>query len=224
MCYCGYSDYYEICYKKYLPIGANEKQLVLSHEFRKYANTLFKRNTKWNLGVFPNPGLYPKHLSFEINYATNLFQNAIEYILMHEIAHIVHDHGAQDQESLNNEENIDFEYEADRTAYDLLVLGIDDDEMIQSIQVGAVLGLLSVLFSRQKLENTDHPADYKRVKALLSHYDIHKTNFAWGFAAMLLQKWTFTTPEYKSISIGDLTFETFKDHFEYVFNSIDGQS
>ena len=222
MCYCAFSDFHELCYMRYTELGGSEKKLALNAEFRQFANRLFSRNEKWDLQKYPNPGLYHKYDSFEINGATSLFQHAILYIILHECSHVIHDHGVIDRENEQESVTRSNEYEADESACKLLVCGIEDKELIVSMQVGAVLGLLSILFMREELKDTDHPADHRRVKMLLESLRVEKTHYAWGFASILLQRLSRTTEAIvEPLSIGNMTFDTFKDQFDFVYGYID---
>jgi Peptidase U49 len=152
-----------------------------------YARSIIPYFNKWDKDTMPNPEKYPAAERDYIEQTNVFFTESIKFILCHELAHAKkHLDNLPDEacESCFSE----MEYDADNDAIDTILKGATKNNRFV-LEIGVVLGILSMLFFRSITSGQKHPNVEDRVTKALEKMDAASDSMAWAFACIGLELW-----------------------------------
>lgn len=161
----------------------------------QYGLSLYQNWTDWDLRL-PNPQEFEEEDMQRIGDTNGLFLYAICLILAHEFSHhrLGHQYSPPDRD-------LQDEYEADQAAVQILLKGVDyyktlenkGLDRVESIQLGALLGIGSLLFPAECWEGgIDYPNSEERFFDLIGLFSISEDDELWRFGTVVLAVWALT--------------------------------
>jgi len=168
----------------------NLELLGLAEELFDYAKSLVTAYSKWDINYFPNPEFYDANTEegFYIKASTDLYVEAMNFILFHEIAHAELKH--IEQRNSNNLEGDGvkaLEIEADSRA---IVLLLKNHRNLKISHLAITVGLASMLFmSRDLSGGNSHPDIDVRIENAVNIIKPAEDSPVWAFLILFLRLW-----------------------------------
>lgn len=136
--------------------------------------------------LLPNPERYNAVDRTYIEQTNILFTEGIKFILCHEVAHAKkHLDNLPDQDCPSCFQEM--EYDADNEAIDNILHGANGNEFI--LELGVVIGILSMIFFRSTTSGTKHPNVEDRLTNALNRMKANEDSIVWAFACIGLELW-----------------------------------
>ncbi|WP_111309938.1 phage exclusion protein Lit family protein [Confluentibacter sediminis] len=196
------------------PSGGKEVTLdenKQARELRKYGISLKQQYSAWDKETMPNPELHPKDPKRLIGVSNAVFLSAVQFILLHEFAHVFLGHPFVPLKERTSENLRKMEVDADNFA---IMWAMDssspDNKFTDNIAWIAALNSLS--YTPNKFSDTKiHPAPEDRIILCLERLNLKEDDYLWSYALWSIMEWQtnfelFHIPKYK---VGD----NFKKHF-----------
>lgn len=162
----------------------------LTEELLDYAKSLVRVYSKWDVEYFPNPEFYDGNTEegFYIKGSSDLYVEAMNFILFHEIAHAELKHIARrDDNNLVGDNVKALEIEADSRAIELL---LENYRNLKISHLAVIVGLASMLFmSRDLSGGSAHPDIDIRIENALKIIKPDEGSPVWGFLVLFVKLW-----------------------------------
>jgi hypothetical protein len=152
-----------------------------------YARSLIPYFDPWDKDSLPNPERYPASERNYIEQTNVFFTEGIKFILCHELAHAKKHLDNLPDESCESCFTA-MEYEADNEAIDTILKGATRHNKFV-LEIGIILGILSMLFFRSTTAGTKHPNVEDRITNALERMGAEPDSQAWAFACVGLELW-----------------------------------
>jgi hypothetical protein len=168
----------------------NEAQQIFD-----YGLSLVKSFTKWDINNLPNPEYYDPAQNSYIEKANGIFLAAVNFVLVHEFAHVFlghidFDNHLYDQGLVPTKKDIkDGEYAADDYSFKTLMSGADYIANKSTVSTGIITGLCSLLFFSASTDGDDHPDPGERIKIALDNLGLDEKDNLWGIASLAFKLW-----------------------------------
>lgn len=170
--------------------GQNIELIELTEGLFNYAKSLVRTYSKWDIEYFPNPEIFDENTDegFYILRANDLYVEAMNFILFHEIAHAELEHiKTRGENNLKGDSVKALEIEADSRAISLL---LENCRKPFVSHLAIVVGLTSMLFVRQGLSGgCDHPDVDVRIENALDLIKPSEDSPIWAFLVLFLKLW-----------------------------------
>ncbi|HLO45778.1 MAG TPA: phage exclusion protein Lit family protein [Leadbetterella sp.] len=170
-----------------------------AHLLFDYGISLLDRFNPWDIENLPNPELYDRLDDDYIEKANGVYINAVNFILLHELAHVVLGHVDTDIENeekkikTTDEEILKGEYKADNFAFEKILKGANNLTNSRTVAAGIVAGLCSFLFFSNNMKGGDHPDPDERLKIALDKLNLQPEDNLWGISCLAFKLWTMKT-------------------------------
>jgi hypothetical protein len=152
-----------------------------------YARSIIPYFNLWNKDALPNPEKYAASERDYIEQTNVFFTESIKFILCHELAH-----AKKHLDNLPDEACescfLEMEAEADNYAIDTILKGATKQNRFV-LEIGIVLGILSMLFFRSVTSGKKHPNVEDRITNALERMGAVPDSAAWAFACVGLELW-----------------------------------
>ncbi|MCF2218306.1 hypothetical protein H9Q08_03200 [Chryseobacterium sp. PS-8] len=172
------------------PKSQNVELIKLTEELFDYAKSLVRVFSKWDTEYFPNPEFFDRSSDegFYIERNNDLYVEAMNFILFHEIAHAEFEHiKKKNVKRLNNEELKEMELEADSRAINLLLKEYRSKNLSD---LSIIVGLASILFCGQNLSGGNkHPDIDIRLENALQIINPADDSPVWAFLVLFIKLW-----------------------------------
>jgi len=183
----------------------------LTEELFDYAKSLVKNFSKWDINYFPNPEFYDRDTDegFYIERNNDLYVEAMNFILFHEIAHAELEHiNKKISQNLSNESLKILELEADSRAINLL---LENYKSLNATHLAIIIGLASIIFSGKSLVGGgEHPDIDKRIENALEIIQPTDDSPVWAFLVLFLKLWD---KQFSHNFIENSHYDSFKDFY-----------
>ena len=193
------------------PKSQNVELIKLTEELFDYAKSLVRVFSKWNIEYFPNPEFFDRSSDegFYIERNNDLYVEAMNFILFHEIAHAEFEHiKKKNVNSLNNEELKEMELEADSRAINLLLNQYRSKNLSD---LSIIVGLASILFCVQNLSGGNkHPDIDIRLENALQIINPADDSPVWAFLVLFIKLWD---KQFSHNFIENSEYDSFKDFY-----------
>lgn len=170
--------------------GQNIELIELTEGLFNYAKSLVRTYSKWDTEYFPNPEIFDENTDegFYILRTNDLYVEAMNFILFHEIAHAELEHiKIRDENNLKGDSVKALEIEADSRAISLL---LENCRKPFVSHLAIVVGLTSMLFVKQDLSGgCDHPDVDVRIENALDLIKPSEDSPIWAFLVLFLKLW-----------------------------------
>ncbi|WP_142683552.1 phage exclusion protein Lit family protein [Chitinophaga polysaccharea] len=151
-----------------------------------YGRFLIRVFDQWDKDLLPNPERYNAADRNYIEQTNILFTEGIKFILCHEVAHAKkHLDNLPDEDCPSCFQEM--EYDADNEAIDNILQGANGNKFI--LELGVVIGILSMIFFRSTTNGTKHPNIEDRLTNALNRMKVNEDSIAWAFACIGLELW-----------------------------------
>lgn len=159
-----------------------------AYKLWEYAMSLLNDYSEWDK-MLPNPELFhPKFVDL-IPRIDALFIVAMQYVLAHEFAHIELEHSKNvPQHEDPNQFNAAQEKEADQRAIELVLQGMDGNNN-DTIRMGILIGLCSLLFFKSTTKEDAYPDTDNRIDSIMALIDPDEQDAMWGIAVLAYKLW-----------------------------------
>jgi len=166
-----------------------------ANEIFGYSKSLIVAFSDWEKEELPNPEIY---LAENRNYVeqTNLYYTeAVKFILCHEYTHLKSQHIEQLNENSDKSNYLTIEFEADNNAIETMKKGFFPPNYFAAegqklaIEIGIVLGILSMFYFSSNTEGVKHPNAEDRLTNALEKLSMSHDHEAWGIACVGLRLW-----------------------------------
>ncbi|REC60091.1 hypothetical protein DRF65_22320 [Chryseobacterium pennae] len=168
----------------------NIELIELTEELFDYAKSLVRAYSKWDTEYFPNPEIFDENTDegFYILRANDLYVEAMNFILFHEIAHAELEHiKTRGENNLKGDRVKALEIEADSRAISLL---LENCRKPFVSHLAIVVGLASMLFVSHDLSGgSDHPDVDVRIENALDLIKPSEDSPIWAFLVLFLKLW-----------------------------------
>ncbi len=168
----------------------NIELIELTEELFDYAKSLVRAYSKWDTEYFPNPEIFDENTDegFYILKSSDLYVEAMNFILFHEIAHAELEHiKKRDENNLKGDSVKALEIEADSRAISLLLKNCREPRLSY---LAIVVGLASMLFMSQGLSGgSEHPDIDVRIQNALDLINPDDDSSVWAFLVLFLKLW-----------------------------------
>lgn len=184
---CNFHAGYEV-----YPIS--EENILIAQEMFDYARHLIVDFTVWDKDKMPNPERLLAEKRIYIEQTNCFYTEAVKFILCHEFTHLER-HLDQINEKTTTSNYLEFESEADNTAIDKMKEGMSympiplAESHRLAIEIGAIIGVLSMLFFRATTEGVRHPNTEDRLTNVIERLDLIDNDAAWAIACVGLKFW-----------------------------------
>lgn len=161
-----------------------------------YGISLLDRYHPWDKDNLPNPEFYDGLEDSYIEKANGVYLNAVNFILLHELAHVSLGHVDKDTQNKENETTtsesdiLREEYEADQFALEKLLKGSNNLTNDKTVAAGIVTGLCSFLFFSSTMKGGDHPDPDERLKLVLDKLNLAEEDNLWGISCLAFKLWS----------------------------------
>ncbi len=172
----------------------SEENIAIAQEMFDYARHLIVDFTIWDKDKMPNPERLLAEKRIYIEQTNCFYSEAMKFILCHEFTHLER-HLDQINGETTTSNYLVFEIEADNIAIDKMKAGMSymPIPIAQShrlaIEIGAIIGVLSMLFFRATTEGIRHPNTEDRLTNVLERLDLIENDAAWAIACVGLKFW-----------------------------------
>lgn len=196
------------------PSGGKEVTLdenKQARELRKYGISLMQQYSAWDKETMPNPELHPKDPKRLIGVSNAVFLSAVQFILLHEFAHVFLGHPFVPLKERTSENLRKMEVDADNVAIMWAMDSSNPDNKFTD-NIAWIAALNSLSYTPNKFSDTKiHPAPEDRIILCLERLNLKEDDYLWGYALWSIMEWQtnfelFHIPKYK---VGD----NFKKHF-----------
>lgn len=158
-----------------------------AREVFDYARFLICYFSEWDKDELPNPERYDAKERDYIEQTSVFFTESMKFILCHELAH-----AKKHLDNLPDEQCqscfLQMEYEADNEGIDTILKGATKDNKFV-LEIGIVLGILSMLFFRSATGGEKHPNVEDRITNALERMQVEPDSMSWAFACVGLELW-----------------------------------
>lgn len=167
-----------------------------AHTLFDYGVSLLEKYNPWDIDNLPNPEYYDSLDDEYIEKANGVYVNAVNFILLHELGHVVLGHIEKDIENQKNniikppEEILKEEYEADEFAFERILKGADNLTNQATVAAGIVAGFCSYLFCSSNMKGGDHPDPDERLKIALDKLNLIEEDNLWGVSCLAFKLWS----------------------------------
>jgi hypothetical protein len=196
------------------PSGGKEVTLdenKQARELRKYGISLMQQYSAWDKETMPNPEIHPKGPKRLIGVSNAVFLSAVQFILLHEFAHVFLGHPFVPLKERTSENLRKMEIDADNVAIMWAMDSSNPDNKFTD-NIAWIAALNSLSYTPNKFSDTKiHPAPEDRIILCLELLNLKEDDYLWGYALWSIMEWQtnfelFHIPKYK---VGD----NFKKHF-----------
>jgi hypothetical protein len=207
----------------YIQTLADVERVKKAQELFDYGLNLLKEYKVWNKDLLPNPEYYDSSENAYIEKINGVYLAAVNFVLVHEFAHVTLGHIDLDNERAKNgeitpkEEIKEGEYAADNYSFQTLISGADYIANQSTVRMGILAGLCSLLFFSNSLDGDDHPDPDERIKTILEKLNLDETDNLWGIASLALKLWS---NHYKVDLKLPQIVDTYKDLFYIILNRL----
>lgn len=164
-----------------------EEKIENAKKLFDYAKLLIKHFESWDKDLLPNPERYQAEERNYVEQSSMFFTESIKFILCHEFAHAKKHMDNLPDESCNSCFQ-EIENEADNIAIDNIMQGDILREKI-IVEVGIVLGILSMIFFRSTTTGIKHPNVEDRLTNALIRMGALPNSDVWAIACIGLELW-----------------------------------
>jgi hypothetical protein len=167
---------------------ANDAQALFD-----YGVSLLDDFSEWDKDL-PNPELYDDENMY-IEKTNGIFLSAINFVIVHEFAHVFLGHIDFLSEKQNRKEKVEpseikeHEYQADQYALNVLMKGSDFLTNKETVGTGIIIGLTSLIFFGKNLDQIYHPDTDERLKTALEELHLDDRDNLWGIACLAFKLW-----------------------------------
>lgn len=201
-----------------------EVQAKKACELFDYGLSLLDNFNPWDKENLPNPELYDKVYDDYIEKANGAYLHAVNFILVHELCHVVLGHIENDIDSdakgieISNETLIQDEIDADNFSFERMFISTEHLTNNHTASVGLISALCSFIFFSAKMKGRNHPDTDKRLQLILEKLKPAKDDNLWGISCLAFKLWAinhkieFNWPE---------TVDTYKDLFYITLKKIE---
>ncbi|WP_217607209.1 hypothetical protein [Chitinophaga sp. GbtcB8] len=165
----------------------SQDKILQAKDLFAYAKSLIVMYSEWNKDEMPNPERYNASNRDYIEQTNVFFTEGMKFILCHEYIH-AKKHLDNLPESSCDDCFKDMEVEADNEAIDLLLKGTSPSNRFV-IDIGVVLGVVSMFFFSATTTGRKHPNAEERLTNALERLAISDDSHAWAFACVGLELW-----------------------------------
>ncbi|BCS86440.1 hypothetical protein prwr041_23330 [Prevotella herbatica] len=156
----GVASYWDNKQKGIKEDNINHIALRVAEECRQYAMSLHWGYDEWPENL-PKPNNHDKNEA--VNFTNQLFLYAVNYILCHEIAHILLGHSV----GVSSERFFEQEYEADEMAFQEVLKGRYGKNNL-TVELGVLMGFCAMIMaSPSDKDGITHPSSLKRLKSFI---------------------------------------------------------
>lgn len=207
----------------YIQTLADIDRVKKAQELFDYGLTLLKSFSTWDKDNLPNPEYYDPKDNTYIEKINSVYLSAVNFVLVHEFAHVTLGHIDQDIERAakgvfaTKEEIKADEYAADNYSFQTLICGADYLANQTTVRMGILAGLCSLLFFSSSLDGDDHPDPDERIKIILEKLNLEETDNLWGIASFALKLWS---NHYKIDLNLPAVVDTYKDLFYLILDRL----
>jgi len=173
-----------------------ENRISAAHKLFNYGLSLLESYDTWNINELPNPEFYEVLEEEYVEKANGVYLNAVNFILLHELAHVALGHIDKDIE--NSEKKIvtsdadilKDEYDADSFAFERIIKGAENLTNQSTVAAGIIVGMCSFLFFSSSLKGGDHPDPDERLKIALEKLNLQPEDNLWGISCLAFKLWS----------------------------------
>jgi len=180
------------CIKRNLPTPKphNPELIPQARELFDYGKSLVKISSSWDKNYFPNPEYFDEQTDegYYILRTNDLYVEAINFVLYHEIAHAEFEHIKKITiANLSNEERKLLELEADTRAIEL-ILSTGRNRNVSELAI--IVALASMLFFSNSLDGgKTHPNIDTRLENAIRIFNPLDDSSIWPFLALFFNGW-----------------------------------
>ncbi len=150
-----------------------------------YAYSLIWNYSTWNKKVLPNPEYYNDINKQFVGITNHAFTMATTLVLCHETSHVIRGHLSP----ADTRPVIDFELEADESAFDMIIKGIHDEESKLNAAIGTIACLCGLVFFGSTMEGHDHPDTDDRIMRFMTKLTLDDNEALWGIPCIAYRLW-----------------------------------
>lgn len=216
--YCLMTLYDEGVAKPRLKQANSASKIKQAFDLLDYGYTLLDNFKKWDLKL-PNPQEYDISDSYYIEKANGVYIFAMNELFLHEIGHIhngdidkliAHNAGSY---VINLTERKSFEYEADKFAFQKLIVGVNNPIYSKTIEFGIIAGFSALIMIQSSLKDYSgqYPDADERYKLAIESLNIHEEDNLWGIACLAWKLWSNKNARDLEWA---LEYETYKELFQ----------
>jgi hypothetical protein len=154
--------------------------------------SLREKFTNWDIKNLPNPEEYDKNDNKYIEKFNNAFLSAVNFVILHEISHVVLGHIDLDNLDISQsvEEKKIHELDSDKFAIESLLMSTFNKSNIHIHRAGIISALLSIVMLDNTMKGDTHPDPDKRIEQALKIINVHENDPLWGVACMGFKQWS----------------------------------
>lgn len=179
------------------PLGQTDKGEVLEnsnpYDSLEYCRNIFTKYETWNLEQLPNPELRKKELTGAINFTNKVYSLGLNFILIHEFAHIVR--GDVFEPHISKSRSHEMEFACDLYAFEVFASSVDVTNPEMIIGILCATGLITFCSTFTDRDAQTHPFPDERLVKILEgfakHSKLEKNNNIWNIAIWILFTWDF---------------------------------
>jgi hypothetical protein len=172
------------------PKTQNLELIELTKELFDYSKSLVRVYSEWDKEYFPNPEYFDEETEegWYILRTNDLYVEATNFILYHEIAHAELEHIKKITiEGLSNDDIKELELEADTRAIELMFLNFRNRN---ATEIAITIGLSSMLFMSSNLNGgKKHPNIDVRIENFISIIKPKDDSSLWAFLVLFVKLW-----------------------------------
>jgi hypothetical protein len=167
-----------------------QEKIDKANELFGYAKSLIVDFEEWDKENLPNPERYEAKDRDFIEQPNCFFTEAMKFILCHEYTHAIKHADKINKGTYEASHFIEFEREADSNSIELMKKGIFPTKINElAIQIGIVLGILSMFYFRATTNSEKHPNNEDRLVDALEQMELNNDSPCWGIALIGLNLW-----------------------------------
>jgi hypothetical protein len=181
-----------------------------------YGLSLLNNFNSWDIENLPNPQYYDNQEDDYIEKANGAYLHAVNFVLIHELGHVLLGHVDNDTESeeksieISNETKIQDEIDADNFSFERMFKSPESLTNSHTAQVGLISALCSFIFFSTNMKGEEHPDPDKRLQAALEKLNLQPEDNLWGLSCLAFKLWTM---ENNMVLEWPSEVETYKDLF-----------
>jgi hypothetical protein len=193
-----------------------------AHELFNYSISLTDNYNPWDTENLPNPEFCEPSEEY-IFKANGVYLHAINYILIHELGHVVLGHVDQDIDNekkgleTSPEDILKGEYEADAYSIEKLLQGGAHMTNDSTVAAGIIAGICSFIFFDSSMKGGDHPDPDERLQNAFDSLDLEPEDNLYGIACLALRLWSM---KFNIDLRWPAIVETYKELFEITMSRL----
>jgi len=172
------------------------EQIKKAHDLFDYGLSIIDTFNPWDKENLPNPEFYDANEDEYIEKANGVYLHAVNFVLVHELGHVLLGHIDSDIKNdekgvkISNEIILQDEIDADNFSFERMFKSTKHLTNDHTASVGLISALCSFIFFSNSMNGGDHPDPDLRLQTALEKLNLEDEDNLWGLSCLAIKLWS----------------------------------